>query len=179
MKLLRTIALDPSDGFVFDVAAERGDWAVSGAFCFCDCDPLKLTGKERWAFRGGFLGVRSWGWSTLVQIVDATEHDRAVLVELLARQLVDRLGAPDVATAMAAAEEEVAFAQSLCTHPVGTLVAVHRSAKDGEIREAFRTLQRREDVTHGKAFAFVDVAEEPQADPDLKLIDLNREPQRP
>jgi len=31
MKLLRTIALDPSDTFVFDVAAEPGDWAVSGA----------------------------------------------------------------------------------------------------------------------------------------------------
>ena len=30
MRLLRTIALDPSDTFVFDVSAEPGDWAVSG-----------------------------------------------------------------------------------------------------------------------------------------------------
>ena len=43
VKLLRTIALDPSDTFVFDVAAEPGDWAVSGAFRFCDRDPAKLT----------------------------------------------------------------------------------------------------------------------------------------
>ena len=69
MKLLRTIALDPSDTFVFDVAAEPGDWAVSGAFRFCDRHPAALTGKDRTAFRSGFLGVQSWGWSTLVQIV--------------------------------------------------------------------------------------------------------------
>ena len=98
MKLLRTIALDPSDTFVFDVAAEPGDWAVSGAFRFYDRDPAGLTGKDRSAFRSGFLGVQSWGWSTLVQIVPATEDDRRKLVELLATQLVDRFGAPDLAT---------------------------------------------------------------------------------
>ena len=76
MKLLRTIALDPSDTFVFDVPAEPGDWAVSGAFRFCDRDAAKLSGKDRSAFRSGFLGVQSWGWSTLVQIVHATEDDR-------------------------------------------------------------------------------------------------------
>src|SRR5690349_19611386 len=95
VKLLRTIALDPSDTFVFDVPAEPGDWAVSGAFRFCDRDPGRLSGKERSAFRSGFLGVRSWGWSTLAQIVPATEEDRRTLVELLAGQLTERFGAPD------------------------------------------------------------------------------------
>src|SRR5207244_1980447 len=109
VKLLRTIALDPSDTFVFDAAAEPGDWAVSGAFRFCDRDAATLTGKDRTAFRSGFLGVRSWGWSTLVQIVHATKDDRRDLVELLAAQLVDRFGAPDLAIARVAAEEEVAF----------------------------------------------------------------------
>src|SRR5262245_27555119 len=88
VKLLRTIALDPSDTFVFDVAAEPGEWAVSGAFRFYDRDPAALAGKDRAAFRGGFLGVQSWGWSTLVQIVPATEADRSALVELLAGKLV-------------------------------------------------------------------------------------------
>lgn len=32
MKLLRTIRLDLSDTFVFEHAAERGEWAVSSAF---------------------------------------------------------------------------------------------------------------------------------------------------
>ncbi len=178
MKLLRAIALDPSDTFVFDVPAEPGEWAVSGAFRFCDRDPAKLQGKDRWAFRGGFLGVQSWGWSTLVQIVEATEADRTALVELLAGQLVDRFGAPDPETARLAAEEEVAFAQSLCTHPIDTLIAVYRTAPEDEIREAFRTLQRREGVGHGKAFSFVEVEDDLRPDTDLKLADLGLEPQR-
>ena len=176
MKLLRTIALDPSDTFVFDVPGEPGDWAVSGAFRFCDRDPAKLSGKERSAFRSGFLGVRSWGWSTLVQIVPATEDDRRALVELLAAQLVERFGAPDLATARLAAEEEVTFAQSLCTHPISTLIAVHRSASDGEVRESFRRLQLREGQRHGKAFSFMEVEEDAEPDSDLDLARLREEP---
>lgn len=178
MKLLRTIALDPSDTFVFDVAAEPGDWAVSGAFRFCDRDPARLTGKDRSAFRSGFLGVRAWGWSTLVQIVGATAADRRALVELLAAQLVERFGAPDLATARLAAEEEVAFAESLCTHPMGSLIAVHRTATDGEVRESFRRLRLREGQGHGKAFSFMEVEDDPEPDSDLCLVDMSLEPRR-
>jgi Family of unknown function (DUF6505) len=177
VKLLRTIALDPSDTFVFDVAAEPGDWAVSGAFRFCDRDPARLTSKDRSAFRSGFLGVRSWGWSTLVQIVAATQDDRRNLVELLAARLVDRFGAPDLMAARPAAEEEVAFAEQLCAHPVDTLIAVHRTAVDGEVRESFRRLQRRPGTGHSKAFSFMEVEDDPGAEPDLSLSDMNREPQ--
>jgi hypothetical protein len=175
VKLLRTIALDPSDTFVFDVAADPGDWAVSGAFRFCDRDPAKLSGKERSAFRSGFLGVQSWGWSTLAQIVPATEDDRRTLVELLAKQLVERFGAPDPATARLAAEEEVAFAQSLCTHPVSALIAVHRSVGDGEVRESFRRLQLREGQGHGKAFSFMEVEDDTEPDSDLDLANISEE----
>ena len=38
MKLLRTIRLDPSDTFVFERAAEPGEWAVPGAFVFLDAE---------------------------------------------------------------------------------------------------------------------------------------------
>ena len=178
MKLLRTIALDPSDTFVFDVPAEPGDWAVSGAFRFCDRDPTKLSGKDRSAFRSGLLGVKSWGWSTLAQIVHATEDDRGALVELLARQLVERFGAPDLASARLAAEEEVAFAQSLCTHPISALIAVHRSASDGEVRESFRRLQLREEHRHGNAFSFMEVEDDIEPDSDLSLAKMSGEPPR-
>jgi hypothetical protein len=178
LKLLRTIALDPSDTFVFDVAAEPGDWAVSGAFRFCDRNPAGLTGKDRSAFRSGFLGVQSWGWSTLVQIVPATEDDRRNLVELLAAKLVDRFGAPDLATAGVAAEEEVAFAESLCTHPVSTLIAVHRSAADGDVRESFRRLQLRERGAHSRAFSFMEVEDDPEPEVDLNLADMGLELRR-
>jgi Family of unknown function (DUF6505) len=177
VKLLRTIALDPSDTFVFDMPAEPGDWAVSGAFRFWDRDPTKLQGKDRWAFRGGFLGVQSWGWSTLAQIVHATEDDRRSLVDLLAKRLVERFGAPDLATARLAAEEEVAFAQSLCTHPVSALIAIHRTASDGEVRESFRRLQLREGQGHSKAFSFMEVEDDTGPD-GLDLANLNQEPSR-
>lgn len=178
MKLLRTIALDPSDTFVFDVAAEPGDWAVSGAFRFYDRDPEKLNRKERSAFRSGFLGVQTWGWSTLVQIVAARPEDRLALVELLAAQLVDRFGAPDLATARPAAEEEVTFTETLCTHPVGSLLAIHRSAADGEIRESFRRLKLREGQAHGRAFSFMEIEDEPEPESDPNLADMSLEPRR-
>ena len=73
VKLLRTIRLDPSDTFVFERAAEPGEWAVSGAFAFWNDDVTALEGKARAAFRSGFLGVQSLGWSTLVQIVEASD----------------------------------------------------------------------------------------------------------
>lgn len=173
MKLLRTIALDPSDTFVFDAAAEPGDWAVSGAFRFYDRDPAALAGKDRAAFRSGFLGVQSWGWSTLVQIVPATADDRRALVDLLAHQLVEKLGAPDLATARPAAEEEVAFVESLCTHPISSLIAVHRAAEEGEVRESFRRLQLKEGQDrHGKAFSFMEVDDDADADQHLNLADM-------
>ena len=178
MTLLRTIALDPSDTFVFDVAAEPGDWAVSGAFRFCDRDPAGLTGKDRSAFRSGFLGVRAWGWSTLVQIVPATAADRRDFVELLAAQLVERFGAPDLAIARLAAEEEVAFAEQLCTDPVGSLIAVHRAATDGEVRESFRRLKLREGSGHSKAFSFMEIEDDVESDSNLNLADLGSEPRR-
>ncbi len=156
MKLLRTIRLDPSDTFVFDRAAEPGEWAVTGGFLFSDCDPAGLQGKERTAFRAGFLGVESLGWSTLVQIVDATAQDREKLADALVQQML-KLGAPDLAAARAAAEEEIAFAESLCTPPQDTLIAMHRSFEDGELRETFRTLQPRNGPKPLRAFAFMDV----------------------
>jgi hypothetical protein len=157
VKLLRTIRLDPSDTFVFERPAEPGEWAVSGAFMFADVDPAELTGKERAAFRGGFLGVTSLGWSTLVQIVEASAQDRAAVVETLAKQLKDNFGAPDLAAARIAAEEEVAFAASLCDHAADTLIAVRRTFEDGAIREAFRTLRPRGTRKPMRAFSFLEV----------------------
>src|SRR3954469_24116319 len=153
VKLLRTIRLDTSDTFVFDKAAEPGEWAVPGGFAFFNTDPETLSGKTRTAFRAGFLGTESLGWSTLVQVVDADEDGRAALVERLAATLVEQFRAPDIATARAAAEDEVAFAASLTDHPAGTLVAMHRACEDGAIRETFRTLRSREGEKPLRAFA--------------------------
>jgi uncharacterized protein DUF6505 len=172
VKLLRTIRLDPSDTFVFKRAAEPGEWAVSGAFMFWDGDPATMEGKERAAFRSGFLGVQSLGWSTLVQIVEAGDDDRLAAIDTLARHLVADFGAPSIGDAMAAAEEELTFVASLCDHPLDMLVAVHRTVENGEIREAFRTLRPRGERKAMRAFSFLEVEgeEEPGDTVDLKNL---------
>ena len=178
MKLLRTIRLDPSDTFVFEKAAEPGEWAVPGAFAFAGLDPTALEGKARAAFRSGFLGVDSLGWSTLVQIVDATEENRAEAVDLLARRLVEHFGAPDISLARAAAEEEIAFAASLCDHPRGMLAALTRKLEDGSIRETFRTLAPGLGAKPIRAYAFLEVVgeEEPAEQVDLLGIAKGERP---
>jgi hypothetical protein len=160
VKLLRTIKLDASDSFVFETPAEPGEWAVSGAFAFAHADLTRLQGKARTAFRAGFLGLESLGHSTLAQIVETNENERCAVVELLAVQLVKRFGAPDLATARMAAEDEIDFVMSLCDHPPGVLVAVTRSHENGTIREAFRTLRPREGAGHTRAFEFLEVVGE-------------------
>jgi hypothetical protein len=170
MKLLRTIRLDPSDTFVFELAAEPGEWAVSGAFVFWSEDVAQLEGKARSAFRGAFLGIETLGWSTLVQIAEATETDRAAVIDRLARQLVTHFGAPDIAAARTAAEEEVAFAESLCNQPADTLIAVHRTFEDGEVREAFRTLHPRGDRKPMRAFSFLEVEGEEDPADEVNLV---------
>jgi hypothetical protein len=159
LKFPRTIRLDPSDTFVFERAAEPGEWAVSGAFVFWNRDPATLGQKRRVALRSGFLGIESLGWSTLAIVTEATEADRHAMVDRLARQLLEKFGAPDFEAARHAAEEEVAFAASLCDHPLQTVLAVQRNLENGEIRERFRTLKPREaapgaDRLHAHASAF-------------------------
>jgi hypothetical protein len=174
LKLPRTIRLDPSDTFVFERAAEPGEWAVSGAFVFWNQDPAGLGQKQRVALRSGFLGIDSLGWSTLAIVTEASEADRQAMVERLAAQLLKNFGAPDVAAARLAAEEEVAFAASICDPPPQTLLAVQRSVENGEIRERFRTLKPREAAggdplhAHARAFTFHEVeGDEPAEEVDL------------
>jgi len=168
VKLLRTIRLDASDTFIFPAAAEPGDWAISGAFAF-DAAPEPLSGRKLAAFRGGFLGIPSLGWSTLVQVVDADASARAGAIGLLARCLIESYDAPDLEAARAAAAEELDFAASLAEHPTGTLIAVRRTLEADTIREAFRTLQPRMDSGAWRVFAFGEATAEEEP---MEAIDL-------
>jgi hypothetical protein len=174
VKLLRIIRLDPSDTFVFERAAEPGEWAVTGTFVFSDADPARLEGKARAAFRAGFLGVQSLGWSTLVQIVEASDDDRRAAMGALASQLVAHFGAPTLEQAIAAAEEEFEFAASLCNHPHDTLIALHRTVERGEIRERFRTLRPKDGPKPLRAFAFLEVEGEAEPPEQVDLAAMAR-----
>jgi hypothetical protein len=180
LKFPRTIRLDPSDTFVFERAAEPGEWAVSGAFVFWNRDPATLAQKQRVALRSGFLGIDSLGWSTLAIVTEATEAERETIIERLAGQL-KKFGAPDIEAARLAAEEEVAFAASLCEHPPQTLLAVQRSIENGEIRERFRTLKARPVAAdadrlhaHASAFTFHDVEGDVEPEEEIDLLGLIR-----
>lgn len=167
MSLLpRTLRLDASDGVVFPRAAEPGEWAVPGGFCFWDDDD-SLAGKRRQAFRAGFLGLGSFGWSTLVEVAEAPTEARLAAKAALASHLRAEYGAPEDG-ADAAAEDELAFAASLCAgHAPGTVLALERRFEGGEMRERFRTLHRRETAP---VFAIVEAEDEAPEHPNLAAL---------
>jgi hypothetical protein len=175
-RMLRTIRLDPSDTFAFERAAEPGEWAVPGSFMFWDEDPAALTGKRRVAFRSGWLGLSSFGWSTIVVVVEASAQERTEAVRLLAEHLVARQGAPSMGAALAAADEEVAFAESCADHPEQTLAVIHRTiGEDGAVREQFRTVKAglpfdKDSMSRVFAFHEVDGEEEPEEHVDLATL---------
>jgi len=142
MRLPRTIQLDPSDRSVFDHAAEPGEWAVTGSFTFLAMAPEAIAGKQRTAFQHGFLGTASFGWSTLVMVADAPDAVVQATTDALAWHFLDRHGAPSFAAAREVAEREVAFAASLCHHPVGTLLTIFRQHGPDGVVEQFATVTR-------------------------------------
>lgn len=173
LKLLRTIRLDPSDTFVFEQAAEPGEWAVSGAFLFAEIDIPSLPPKRRAAFRQGFLGADSLGFSTLAVVTPATPEEFEAGVAILARRFVERLGAPSFEAAMEAARAEFEHAASVSDHPEQTLVALQRTFEDGAIGERFRTLTPRADRPKDsfRAFEFFEVEDEtPEERVDLLAL---------
>lgn len=150
MKLLRTIRFDESDTRVFPEAADPGEWAVPGTFAFADADPDTLSRQQRQAFANGFLGLDSFGWSTLVTIATIERDEYDAVVDELARHLQQDYGAPDFATARAAAKEEIDYAASLCEHPINTLLSLSRFIEGDAIREQFRVVQPPGEKLHTK-----------------------------
>jgi Family of unknown function (DUF6505) len=177
IKLLRCIRLDVSDTFAFEKAAEPGEWVVPGSFMFMGEDINSLKGKPRIAFRSGFLGVETAGWSTLAVVVTATQEERDDAVQVLAQYLVADHGAPDMAVALAAADEEISFSESCAQHPEQTLVILHRSLDDdGTIREQFRTVKAGlpfNKDSMSRVFTFHEVDGEDDVDERIDLVTLS------
>jgi hypothetical protein len=137
-KLPRAVRLDDSDIEVFAIPAKPGEWAVPGGFEFLDHDCASLSGKPLQAFKSGFLGIGSFGRTTLTAITEASEADFRSAVEQLAVFLVNHHGAPNLAAAMQAADEEVSYAESLCEYEINTLLAVEREFTVEGISERFK-----------------------------------------
>ncbi|WP_144184275.1 DUF6505 family protein [Elioraea rosea] len=172
-RALRTIRLDVSDTVVFDCAAEPGEIAVVGGFMFWDDDPAALAGRARQAFRAGFLGLPSFGFSTLVTVGVAGEEEREAALATLAAHIRAHLGAPDDAAARAAAEEEMGFAEELAAgHEPGTVIALTRSVEADGVRERFRSLRPRGDTQALPVIGLVRTDEAEEAAEQVDLVSL-------
>ena len=108
---------------------------------FVDLAGNTLSQAQHNAFACGFLGVESFGWSTLVAVEPASLADvEAATSGARPHSSCAELGAPSPAEARAAAEAEVAFAAGLCDHPPGTLLTVTRRFEGDGIAERYATI---------------------------------------
>ncbi len=157
--MLRTFRFDASDQRVFERAAEPGEWAVPGGFVFAGDSEATLTGKRRQAFRSGFLGLHSFGWSSFAIVAEIEDSEFEGLIELLADRFVREFGAPDLAAARPVARAELAFARDLCCHPRNTVLVVEREFSPDGVRERFRTLRPGSDPLHARIWEIVEEAD--------------------
>ena len=150
MKLAKTIRLDGSDANIFPSPSEPGEWAVTGTFSFVDADQTTWSAKEKIAFKSGWLGLNSFGRSTLVQIASISESDFEQCIRQLATHLFSAFGAPDMLVALDAARQELTDMATLCTHPVGTLLAIGRESQEDGIAEQVRLIPAAKSGDHAR-----------------------------
>ena len=142
MRLARTLRFDVSDAQVFEVAAQAGEWAISGAFEFSDWTPAMLTGKPRQAFANGWLGLESFGRATFIAVAKIEAAEYAALIDRLAAHFVEAYGAPDLAAARPVAEDELHFMSEICEeHDPNTLLVVSREMVEDGVSEGFRAIK--------------------------------------
>ena len=140
--LARTIHFDESDSRIYARPSESGEWAIAGGFEFSNWSEADLVGKARQAFANGWLGFPSFGRATLVAVTLAEEAEITDLEGQLARHFVEIYGAPDEASAKAAAAEEIAFMVELCSdHDPNTILSVTRELTDAGVREPFTAIK--------------------------------------
>jgi Family of unknown function (DUF6505) len=155
MRLPRAIQLDSSDRQLFDPPCDPGEWAIPGSFAFAGPDPTQLTGKAQIAFKSAWLGLTSFGHTTLVEVAEIEEAEFFAAVERLARHLQEAYGAPDFGAALTAARQEVDDAASLCDHKLGTLLALERQPGDTGIIERVRVIQPARAQDHARIWEIV------------------------
>lgn len=150
MRLPRAIRLDQSDLQVFELACQPGELAIPGSFAFAACEPEALERKQRLAFASAWLGLGSFGFTTLVEVAEIEEAVFFQAVEQLAQHLVERYGAPDLVTALPAARAELDDAASLCDHKLGTLLAIEREMTAEGLRERVRVIEPARATDHAR-----------------------------
>ena len=157
MKFARTIRFDKSDLNIFPLASEEGELAVVGTFSFYNLKPEDLKGKVKQAFSNGFLGCSTFGYSTLVSLVNISEEEIKKLQYKLGNFLIDNYGAPSKEVAEKAASEEINFMIDLCKdHELGSLLSLSRDWSEEGIKEKFRNLPKADSCVEQKIWTVVE-----------------------
>ena len=157
MKFAKTIRFDKSDLNIFPLASEEGELAVVGTFNFYNLKQVDLKGKVKKAFSNGFMGCTTFGYSTLVSLVNIKEKELQQLKKNLGKLLIDNFGAPSIEIAERAANEEINFMLDLCkNHEIGSLLSLSRTWETKGIKEKFRNLPKADSCAEQKIWTFVD-----------------------
>ena len=151
----KTIRMDQSDENIFTTPEEPGVWAVTGTFCFADADFEALDRTGKIAFSSAWLGTKTFGWTTFVQVTDIEDEQFDALISRLSGFLMDNFGAPDLFAAVEAAKGEAFYTAELCDHPVGTLLAIEREITDQGITERVKAIPPKKDDLHSRIFDVV------------------------
>ena len=157
MKFAKTIRFDKSDLNIFPLASEEGELAIVGTFNFYNLKQDDLKGKVKQAFSNGFMGCTTFGYSTLVSLVNIKEKELQQLKTNLGKFLINNFGAPSQEMAEEAANEEINFMLDLCkNHEIGSLLSLSRTWEADGIKEKFRNLPKADSCAEQKIWTFVD-----------------------
>ena len=157
MKFARTIRFDKSDLNIFPLASEEGELAVVGTFSFYNIKPEDLKGKVKQAFSNCFMVCSTFGYSTLVSLVNISEEELKTLQNKLGQYLIDNYGAPSKDVAEKAASEEINFMLELCKdHDLGSLLSLSRDWSEEGIKEKFRNLPKADSCAEQKIWTVVE-----------------------
>jgi hypothetical protein len=118
--------------------AKAGEWAVTGAFRYAHRDPGTLRPAELETFKHGWLGLQSFGSARLAEVAEISTLDYDEMARRLAAYYVAEFGVGDVNEAMAAAAEEMVFAEAQCHHPLRTVLALDREFNEQGLIEKTR-----------------------------------------
>lgn len=142
-RILRAVRLDASDEHTYPLAARPGEWVAVGSFFWTlsEEEPKQLQGAERQAFRNGFLGIETFGWTTLCAVEEIEDDMFTRVTCRLAEQMVAHFGAPSVDEALPYAREEMEATEAVASRPLGALIAVVREFRNDEIEEQFRVVR--------------------------------------
>ena len=152
MKLAKTIQLDVSDNHIFEHPANPQEWAIAGTFSFVDSDPDNWSRKHKFAFQSAWLGLKSYGNSTFVQVTEIPIKEYEFIIISLAKHLVEKYNAPSLEDAKQASKQEIDDMAALCNHPQGTLLSIERSLVKNGIKERARVIKPTKERSKAKVW---------------------------